>query len=133
MHGKIDAFTLQPGHALDQIAMFLFQNYVARGSVFRGGAIHLKPKFVNRIIERQQPNVGLQPGPEVRTQLQHVFRTERPLGGAVESFDVGPLQSHHVERQCLPASRVARIGRNHSSRREPRLRKVNDCEGQSAR
>ena len=77
--------------------------------MLRGGVLHLNPQAVNRIIERQQPDVGLQPGAEVRTKLQHVFRTQHLLGGAVESFDVGPFQPHHIERQRLPASRIARI------------------------
>ena len=58
----------------------------------------MNKQLINRIFAFEQPDVGLQPGAEVRTKLDQIFGPKRLLGSAVESLDMRPFQTHHVER-----------------------------------
>ena len=56
-------------------------------------------QLVDRILQFQKSDVGLQGDDQFGAKFEQVFRTESLPLGAVESFDMRPFQPNHVERE----------------------------------
>ena len=93
----------------------------------------LDAQLVDRILQFQKSDMRLQSDDQFRAKFEQVFRTKSLPLAAIESLNVRPFQPNHVEREreILPANSGCSVSQ--LSSREPRFRKVNDCDGQSVK